>query len=341
MKLFLLLNTSLIFFIACKAPERIEPSAPGAFTNGVFIVNEGNFQSSNGSVSFINYQTNEVFHDVVRANNPTFNIGDVCQSLYFYNGYYYLVVNNSGKIEIFDSNFIYYRTISNLGSPRFISFKGNYFYVSNINSNRIEVGSVITMNIIASITTNTWTEEMVIIEDTLYTTCPNKDFALKINLATNEVVDSIFCGFGNQSIVQQGDSVLWIQSVGDNSHQGNISSYHVTSNDIYTVTTWDYYALVSRLCIDNVHQKLYWINKDVLYLATNNRQVTLQPSVAISAGNKNFYALNINPYTPNEIWVSNVKDYVQSSDIEVYDSQYVLKHTFVSGIIAGYFLFTN
>ncbi|MFN8415775.1 MAG: hypothetical protein U0U66_05545 [Cytophagaceae bacterium] len=342
MKLFLLLNTSIFFFISCKSPERIEPSAPSVFTNGVFVVNEGNYQSSNGNVAFINYNTNEVFDNIIKANNPSFTIGDVCQSLYFYNNYYFLVVNNSGKIEIFDSNFHHYKTITNLGSPRFISFKDDLFYVSNINSNTIDIGSVNTLNIISSISTNTWTEEMVVVEDTLYATCPNKDFVLKINLTSTEIVDSIFCGVGNQSIVQQGDSVLWIQSVGDDTHQGNISSYHIKSNELHVVDTWSYYALVSRLCIDNKNQKLYWINKDVLYIPTSNRLLSSTASVVIPGGTKNFYVININPKSSDtQLWISNVKDYVQSSDIEVYDAQYQLTNTFKAGIISGYLLFSN
>jgi hypothetical protein len=341
MKLFHLLNISLFFYLSCKAPERINPSAPEAFSNGVFVVNEGNFQSSNGSVSYIDFTTNEVFNDIIRANNPFITIGDVCQSLYFYQGYYFLVVNNSGKIEIFDSNFKYFKTIANLGSPRFISFKGNEFYISNINSNKIDIGSINNMNIISSISTKTWTEEMLIIKDTLYATCPNKEFVLKIDITSKEVIDSIWCGMGNQSIVQQGDSILWIQSVGDDTHSGNISSYHILSKQLHTVTTWNYYPLVSRLCIDTINQKIYWINKDVVFLPTSNPNISLTPSVAIPAGSKNYYSISLNPYKQNELWISNVKDYVQSSEIEVYNNQYVLKKAFVTGIISGFFLFRN
>ena len=75
-----------------------------SFENGVFIIHEGNFQGGNASLSFLNYFTGIMSNGVFSSANNDVPLGDVGQSMEVHNGKGFIVVNNSGKIEVVDLN---------------------------------------------------------------------------------------------------------------------------------------------------------------------------------------------------------------------------------------------
>ena len=96
--LYILLTITLIY--SCSSgPDR--PVNNPLFDDGYFVTNEGNFGSGNGSVSFISNNgsvQNDVFY-----NTNMFYLGDVVQSMTTANDKGYIVVNNSGKVEVVDN----------------------------------------------------------------------------------------------------------------------------------------------------------------------------------------------------------------------------------------------
>ncbi|MDC3130596.1 FG-GAP repeat protein, partial [Bacteroidota bacterium] len=91
-----------------------------AFGDGYFVTNEGNFGSGNGSVSFIS--NNGSVQNNVFYNTNMFYLGDVVQSMSTANNKGYIVVYNSGKVEVVDMNTMnHIKTIGNVGSPRYFT----------------------------------------------------------------------------------------------------------------------------------------------------------------------------------------------------------------------------
>lgn len=74
-----------------------------------------------------------------QANNKV--LGDVLQSMSIINDKLYLVVNNSGKVEVLDKrNFISISTIAGLRSPRYIeAVSSNKAYISDLYDKAITV----------------------------------------------------------------------------------------------------------------------------------------------------------------------------------------------------------
>ncbi|MFD1079534.1 YncE family protein, partial [Longispora fulva] len=121
------------FLASCSSEEIIkEPAPDGAYADGFFVLNEGNFLSGNASVSFIE-NSGEVSHSIFKNANSGADLGDTATDLQFYEDYAFIVVNVSNKIEVVDRyTFESVATIDNgLANPRKISFSNGTAYVTN------------------------------------------------------------------------------------------------------------------------------------------------------------------------------------------------------------------
>ena len=106
--------------------------------NGLFVINEGNFQYGNASLSFYNPVDNEVDNEVFfRANGM--KLGDVAQSMTIHGDKGWIVVNNSHVIFAIDTKtFKETGRIENLTSPRYIHFVSDTkAYVTQLWDNKI------------------------------------------------------------------------------------------------------------------------------------------------------------------------------------------------------------
>jgi hypothetical protein len=130
-KQLLIINFSLIilFFAGCKKDKSTETPQP--FGVGVFIVNQGQYGSGTGTISFFDRFYKTVRQDIFGAVNKR-PLGNVVQSLSLYNSNAYIVVNNSGKVEVADaSTFSSTGVINGLFQPRyFIGISPIKAYVS-------------------------------------------------------------------------------------------------------------------------------------------------------------------------------------------------------------------
>ena len=87
------------------------------FDRGVYIVNEGIFQSANSSISFYDPLTDSVYNNVFyRANQSP--VGDVANSITLWQDDAYIVINNSGKIyRAGRTDMVYKGKVTGLTSP--------------------------------------------------------------------------------------------------------------------------------------------------------------------------------------------------------------------------------
>ncbi|MBE9492541.1 MAG: hypothetical protein IMY70_06625, partial [Bacteroidetes bacterium] len=66
---------------------------------GVYIINEGNFNVGNGSITFFNKEKNKIFHNIFQSANDR-PLGDIPNSMTIHGSLGFILVNNSGTIEI-------------------------------------------------------------------------------------------------------------------------------------------------------------------------------------------------------------------------------------------------
>src|SRR5271157_6154691 len=66
---------------------------------GVFIINQGIFQTGTGTLSFYDTVTHVVYNDIFQTANGR-PLGNVAQSMQVYNGKGYIVINNANRVEV-------------------------------------------------------------------------------------------------------------------------------------------------------------------------------------------------------------------------------------------------
>ena len=143
------------------------------------ILNEGNFQWGNASLSFYKYSDESITSDVFSDANDR-PLGDVGQSLCIYDNKLFIVVNNSGKVEVVnpdDCKSI--ATISGLTSPRyFLGINSSKAYVSDMGAGSVSVVDLNNYSKTTSIKCNGSTEEMILHNDKVYVSNTTKEYII-------------------------------------------------------------------------------------------------------------------------------------------------------------------
>jgi glutamine cyclotransferase len=326
---------------------------------GVFIVNEGNFNYGGASLSYYQPDSKHLENEVFQRANAM-RLGDVAQSMVVRNGVGWVVVNNSHIIFAIDTEtFREVGRITDLPSPRYIAFVSDEkAYVSQIDSDRIIIINPkkfsITGEIICPMTTpyrTGSTEQMVVVGDYLYVACWSyQKHILKIDTRTDEVVDFVDIGLQPKSIVKDRNDKLWV--VSDGGYEGNVLGYesaklyrlnpeNLAVEQIFELglnSTGDATRSASRLKTNDRGDTLYWIDGGVWRMSVYATELPAEPLVKPLSGTQRclYYALGVAPES-EEIYVGDAIDYQQRSVIYRFSREGELLDSFTAGVIAGDF----
>ena len=253
----------------------------------------------------------------------------------------YLVINNSGKIEIINpKTFKSIGTITGLRSPRYLTKISNgKAYVSDLYDNNIFVIDLQSKQIIKKIPIKGWTEEMLSLNGYTYVTNVRSSKIMVIDEFTDEIIDSISTPFAPKNILKDGNNRIWILcgdvNAIDNKHfiiQLDTLNKKIAKKLLINTPN----TAANRLRINKDGNMLFWINEGVFKMNINDTLLPVNP--IINKENRLFYGLGIDPKY-NEIYVSDTKDFNANSDVYRYDFSGKLLGKFISGKITGDFYF--
>lgn len=330
---------AFVFSSCKKEPDPAEPVLPAQNTGGVFITCEGNFQSGNAVLSYFNFDNEQVTADVFNSVN-SMALGDVCQSMCIFNGKGYIVVNNSGKIEVINpNNFARLTTINGLSSPRyFLPVDSSKAFVTDLYANQINIVDLTNNSLAGIIPLNGWTEELALVNGTVYVTNEESNCIFLVDPVAQQVVDSISISYASNSLRADANGKLWVLCGGDitNSIPGALHRINPATQQVEASFPFPAGQTPWKLRMNSTGDTLYFLNGGVYRMAITD--AGLPSSAFIVQGSANFYGLGIDPAS-HLIYVSDAIDYVQPGLVLRYRPDGTLVNQFHVGITPGDFCF--
>jgi len=321
-------------------------------TNGVFIINEGNFNQDNATLSYYDYASGQLFNQVFFAANQV-PLGDVAQSMTIHNDTAYVVLNNSGKIYIFDpADMTYIDKIAGLVSPRNIKFVSDQkAYITDIYSKSIYIYDAGQQQITREINVNNGssfnqhtTEQMVVSGDLVFVTCWSYDnYILVIDARTDMVVDSIEVGKQPNSIQMDQNNKIWVLSDGGfagssfGQELASLSRIDPISREVEAEFKFkDMNSSPTDLYLNGTLDTLYYIDSGIYQLSVLDESLPEVP--VIKANDHKFYSLAVDP-DRNIIYLGDAVDYQQNGWVYRFTPAGSAIDSFRVGIIPGDFCF--
>jgi len=304
----------------------------------IYVINEGNFQNGNASVSLFDTGTNLVVEDYFFKQNNT-ALGDIAQSISKINNEFYIVVNNSNKIVVCNDSLKVVRTITGLTSPRFIQqVSAQKAYVSDLYANAISIIDLNSGTKTGSISCPGNTEQMVLLNNKVYVTNTEKNYLYIINTLTDAIIDSVTIGLNASSLVIDKNDKIWVLISGKfGSTDGMLSRIDPANLSQILGMSFGPGVHPHHLCINGTKDTLFFINEGISYAPVAD--VYKKVDEFIPKDNKNFYGLAVHPIT-HDIYASDALDYIQKSNIYIYSSATgAEKRNFKAGFISNGFYF--
>ncbi len=317
----------------------------------VYIANEGNFGTGNGSLSVYDKGSNTVANDVFSSANGGALLGDVVQSVAYFDGKGYVCVNGSAKVEVINANATYVASIP-VGSPRYLKqVNTNKAYVTDWGDNTVKVIDLSANAVTATIACGVGPEGLAVSNGFAYV-CNIGGWGLDstvtiINTATDAVEATLTVGDKPNSAVVDANGNVWVLTGGYteydaswniiNETPGVLAMINTTTNAIdasYTFAVGDH---PEDLIINGLGDKLYFSNgsfsKAVYEFGINDTQLPSAPFI-----NRSFYGLGYDGIS-NEIYGSDAVDFTQQGWVFRYATTGAVVDSFQVGIIPGDFAF--
>lgn len=316
-----LLLAAAAFFASCK-PDPDPPPTNGStdFRKGMWILNEGQFLSGNAGISWITYdgatRKTDAFYDV--NSRP---LGDVGQSITVIGSKAYVVVNNSGKIEVLSTaTMASTGSITGFTSPRYLQeVSAGKAYVTDLFGGSISIVDLETRTITGSIPAAGWTEQMVVKGNEVFVGLADTNFVYVINSTSNTITDTLIVTKGVTGMTLDAAGNLWVLCNGGYNeylpalYRIDPSSHAITGTFTFASVTED----PAELVYDAANDDLLFINMDVYRFDIGSGALPSAPLV--SAGTSFFYSLGFDA-TRNYVCVGDAGDFVSAGRLLRYDA---------------------
>lgn len=340
---------SMSAMTSCSDSDEDDPDAPSPTgvklpAHGLFVVNEGNFNYSNASITFYDPSTGGVEQNIFRTANKV-PVGDVAQSMTMSadGRSAWIVVNNSNVVFEVDATTMAEKgRITGLVSPRFMHIvegDDDKAYVTQMGDSRIAVIDTDDYEIEGYIDVpgnGSSTEMMVQVGRYVYVNCWSYDNRiLRIDTETDRVAGVLQVDIQPKSMVKDRYNNLWVLT--DGGYEGSPYGYEapcllkITTSDFkvarrFEMTKGDY---TPTLAVNGAGDRIYWIRNDIYSMSVDATELPAEPLIA--CGGHYYYGLTVDP-RGGDIYVADAVDYVQTGRLLRYSQGGRLAGTVDTGI---------
>jgi hypothetical protein len=314
-----------------------EPAVQHGLSGELLVLNEGNFMFGNASLSRIDLATGSITQNYFEQVNSQ-AMGDVAQSMCFYQGKAYIVMNNSQKIIVADSASLKEeRTINGLGSPRYLAFlHPQKAYVSDLYANAVHVINPLNGITIGNIAINGWTEEMCINSNKLFVGNWSGSATYVINTQSDEIIDSIITGKHSAWLCADKENQIWVLSSGDEQSPPALTCIDAQTLGIKRREELPFAKdICSRIIYDEAAHQLFFIAGDVFRYRINAHEGERLARV-VKKNQENYYGLGIDEKR-RILMVGDARNFVQRGSVSLFsiDLNFEPMGSYECGMIPG------
>ncbi|MDF1696211.1 MAG: hypothetical protein P1U56_10280 [Saprospiraceae bacterium] len=332
----------LIGFTSCgdDTPDKTE------FKDGVFIVNQGAFNSGTGTLTFKERNSPTIYQDAYSMNNEGAFLGNIAQSMIEHNDKNFIAINNGGKIVVTDSDDLtLVDTISTIQQGRYFASNGDQLYLTywgdtGSNGGICEINGS-TNSIEEVVELGNGPEGILFVNDLLYVAkgggFSRDSLVLIIDPDDNSIVKSIVVGDNPGLLVKDNDENVYVVCRGHSdffepANNTNGRLVKLSNQDI----AWSFEIPngSQALAIDTENQFLYFSDgTNVVKQSLNATELDTKIVKDINA-----YSLGFDS-DEKHLYASDAKDFNSQGEVFVIGSDDIEIESFPAGIIPGYFYF--
>ena len=365
--LFLLLALAATLF-SCKPDEPVNPNGI-TVGSGMFVLNEGNFQFSNASLTFYDIEADTVINNLFYKANAA-PIGDVAESMALVDGKLYIVVNNSNYIYKMDANTIVCDTTQPFKLTGFYSPREMYCvapdkaYVSDLIGTDLWIINPQKMTHTGTIAMGNTTEKMVQVGNELYVSNwsiyyivndPNSHESYNtvqvVDLNNDVKVADITVGKEPNTMIVDKNGHVWVlcegrsweDEYGENPTLWEIDPMLKTATQRYEFKgpfdfDDDIKGVATALKVNPAGDQFYMIyNNEVRRFDLST--MSLSETFRITPGPQGlFYNMAVDPKT-GDIYVADAKNYMMNGIVYRYSYDGLQLASFEAGLIPSAMLF--
>ena len=350
-KSLLLIATLAFVFTGCDndGGEVIpEPPYSPYLSNGVFVLNEGNFGGGSGSLSFLNLDSLKMSNDIFYNKNQR-PLGDVPLSLMLRDSAVCIVASYSGHLQVaLRQDLASVATIIGMTSPRnMLPLPGGRAYVSDFASPAIHIIDLNSYSLVGSVSVKQSTEALTLARGRVFADSwstygfegHQKHKVVVIDPATNQVIDSVMTGKEPQSMVVDKNEKLWVLCSGGWMGDEFPTLYRINPQSLETENIFTFDDINSApawLCANGNADSLFFINGGIYTMPISAADLPDQPLIAPET--HLFNSLAVHPKT-SEIFVADAIDYQQKGLVLRYRADGTFIAEYRAGIVPGRMVF--
>ncbi len=327
----------LTFISSCKKNDAPPIKIP-AVTTGVYVLNEGNFNANNTTLTYYSFETGTPVTDFYQQANGS-GLGDTGNDMLLYGGKVYIVMNVSSYVEVADA--LTAKTVKKIPfeqadgvkrQPRYAVAYKNKVLVSSYDGT-VAVIDTASLNVEKWIDAGSNPEGMAISGDRLYVAnsgglSAEYDSTLSvIDLTSFEELQKITVGINPGAVTADNNGNVYVACTGN---YGEVSARLVKVNASSNTVTFSADTAVGKLRFYN--GALYTTGG---YLGSPNvRMLSITDFSELSANFVTDGTTIITPYGINideesgDVYVTDAKNYVSTGEVFCFDKNGKKKFSF-------------
>lgn len=360
-------NNKILFFttftlfilsiFACSDDPIIELPGPVESISGAYVINEGQFNQNNASISHFDYISSTLTLNLFAAANPGQDVlGDVANDAGIYGSKLYVVVNNSNKVEVLNAANLERLNggVVDIQMPRNIAFAAGKTFVSSWD-NHVYVIDTASFDIVDTIDVGRNAEMMAVVNDKLYVansgalsaSFDNRIFIINpISLEVEgqiEVADNLtrlYAGAGNKLYAQTSDvyDASWTNLlVPSTLYEIDLTTRAISHTFGFSASAAAANSFAAHDGIAYIYSTNYG-NEPTLLRMDLSTNTILDDQVLDVSQVETVYGIGVNPNN-GDIWIADALDYSVPGRAFVFDINGNAKGTYGVGYIPSKFLF--